>query len=94
MTPDQHEEVTVDGDHAELLRAVLRHLSAVEVLDPELAGRFLGLAFRGYGVREHFDAHHPEQIEVGERMAPAEAKDREAWLFGYRFVERRKETQQ
>lgn len=73
-----------------LLQACFRHLGAIDAVDPHVGGRFIALAFRGFGVREHFDAHHPDQIERGEEMCKLlEEKHREAWLFGYRFVERK-----
>jgi hypothetical protein len=72
-----------------LLQAVLRRLGNLDENDPHVGGRFLALAFRGFSAREHFEAHHPDQIERGVEMAPPKEQDREAWLFGYRFVERK-----
>lgn len=87
--PDPKPDEAVDDVATQLMRAVFRHLGAIDSIDPKVGGKFMGLAFRGLSVREHFDAHHPEQIERGAEMAPPEAADREAWLFGYRFVDRK-----
>lgn len=89
MSEHHGEELTpVEADlHTELLHAVLRHLGKDDATDPAVGGRFMLLAFRGFSVREHFDAHHPDQIERGVEMAPPAEADREAWLFGYRFVD-------
>lgn len=77
----------IEPDTEGLMRAVFRRLGAQDSAEPHVGGKFLALACRGQLVREHFDAHHPDQIEVGERMALPEEADREAWLFGYRFVD-------
>jgi hypothetical protein len=39
-------------------------------------------------MRHHFDRYHPDQVERGISDAPPEGPARDAWLFGYRFVER------
>jgi hypothetical protein len=73
-----------------LMFAVFRRLGKAGSVDPKVGGKFLALAMRGLSVREHFDAHHPDQIRRGEAMCELLAEaDREAWLFGYRFIERK-----
>jgi hypothetical protein len=70
------------------LRDVLLEDPRVIAVDPHVGGRFLAQALSGLTMRQHFDAEHPGQIEEGLVAAPTDERDREAWLFGYRFVER------
>ncbi len=89
---DGHEEETatqLEPDVEALMRAVFRRLGPDDSIDPHTGGKFLALALRGQAVRYHFDAQHPDHIEVGAQMAPPGEADREAWLFGYRFAERK-----
>lgn len=55
----------------------------------EQGAAFILAALRGFGMRHHFDGHHPDRVEEGLSVAPAEGPDRQAWLYGYRFVERK-----
>src|SRR5690606_2000064 len=67
------------------LRDALLEDPRVMAVDPHVGGRFMAQALAGFTMRQHFDERHPEQIDDGLRAAPTEARDREAWLVGYRF---------
>lgn len=57
--------------------------------DVEAGGRFILNALRGFGMRHHFDRCHPDHVEMGIAAAPPEGPEHEAWLYGYRFIERK-----
>jgi hypothetical protein len=57
-------------------------------VEEHVGGRFLAVALRGAGMREHVDAHHPGQDADALAVLFAEERDREAWLGGYHFASR------
>ena len=45
-------------------------------------------ALDGYGMRDHVETAHPDQVAVVREMMPQRLEtegDRQAWLFGYDF---------
>ncbi len=68
------------------MRAVFRHLGKDDSIDPKVGGKFMGLAFRGFRVRETLGTCEADQAARGEALCELlDEADREAWLFGYRF---------
>jgi hypothetical protein len=76
-------------EHVAFVRALIDGF-AVSEEDRAEGVRFLVYAMRGFGMRHHFDRYHPDQVELGITAAPVGGPARDAWLFGYRFVEREK----
>jgi hypothetical protein len=77
-------------DYPALVRALVEGFG-VPAEDVEQGAPLIFQALRGFGMRNHVDLFfRPDQVERGIEAAPPEGPDREAWLFGYRFVEREK----
>lgn len=85
VTSPCHNPVPVGPTDPVPLRDALLEDSRVMGVDQHVAGRFIAMAMRGAGMREHVDAHHPGQDAEALAVLFAEERDREAWLAGYRF---------
>lgn len=75
-------------DYAAMIRVLINGFD-VSMADIERGRSFIVNALRGFAMRHHFDRYHPDQVERGISDAPPEGPARDAWLFGYRFVERK-----
>jgi hypothetical protein len=77
--------------YAAMIRELINGFD-VSAGDIEQGRSFIVNALRGFAMRHHFDRYHADLVEQGIKEAPAEGPPggaRDAWLFGYRFVERK-----
>ena len=85
--PDASRPGDATEEERAFFRALLDHPLGTTPTAP-----FLGNAMQGYAMRKHIDECHPGDVEKGAGCAPKEGLEREGWLFGYRFVERKEEA--
>jgi hypothetical protein len=80
-----------DADYGLFISALLSGFE-VPAGDVEAGTRYIVNALRGFSTRHHFDLYHPHQVEIGVEYAPPDEPDREAWMYGYLFSERKSRT--